>query len=1040
MEKIEIKNILNKKYDRNNWKILAKDIFNDVEYFKEPKKIVTENNKILEFVQIGNLKLKDKKIVALFELKLIKDLNIYKNKIELRNIVTKFIDQYSSHGVLVVFDNQSSDYRLTFSSKYSEITESGEIIDIETSPKRYTYLLGENESCSTAAERLFFLKNLKNNIKIENILEAFNVQKITDDFFDTYKNLYLKLYDEIEKLVHKNKKIKATFQKNQVTIEEFSKKLLSQIVFIYFLQKKGWLGLKKNDDKVFDKWGRGDKNFMQNLFKKKYCNYNNFFNDVLEPLFVAFSTDLPKNYYSKLNTKIPFLNGGLFDPIKNYDWLETDIEINNILIGEILDNFEMYNFTIQEEDPEEKEVAIDPEMLGKVFENLLTIKDRKSKGTFYTPRKIAKYMCEESLINFLKNSFAQEDSENLKKIVRFKQDKQIDFFLKKNFSIIDEKIKLIKICDPAIGSGEFPVELMNMCVKIRLNLNSYFNDNKRTSYLFKRYFIKHSIYGVDIDNSAVETAKLRLWLSLILDEENYDKILPLPNLDYKIFQGDSLLSFDSNLLAIDVKKEITDLKNKYFQITNIKEKIKLKEIIDEKFKTVIGDKVSFDFKIFFEEVFSKNEGFDLVIGNPPYVQIQKIKDKLYKKRLKEQFSVFSGNSDLYCLFFEKSTNLLNNSGTLAFITSNKWLKSKYGELLRNYFLNKCDVIKVIDFKALQIFKKASVDTSITILKSGEFKNLNACQIDSIAEYNDLEKTIKNKSIHSKKSLLSGPWVISSKLNIQLLEKIKNVKNKIYLQREKFRYGIKTGLNKAFIIDEKTRKTLVQDDKKNDKIIKPVLKGDNLERFLFNDNKNYLIYVPWHFPLENSINQGSSIIAEKEFKKNYNSMYNYLLKFQTELKNRNKSETGVRYEWYALQRTAATYVNDFYKSKVVWMNMNRGWKFAYVPKNYFIEASLNFIGDDIYAKYLTGVFSSKLLKWYFKHVGRMFDDGGFMCKVDTISEFPIVKPNDKQKAKVEYFVDKFSKIHNERDKENYEDFIMKLYGIDPNEREIILNET
>lgn len=249
MNKQEIKEILNKKYSRDNWKILTKDIFKSVEYFKEPKKISTNNDKILDFLQIGNLNLKDGKKISLFELKLIKNLNIYKNKIELRNIVTKFIDQYSSHGVLVVFDNQGSDYRLTFSSKYSEFDEEGNIIEVETAPKRYTYLLGENESCATAAERLYYLKNIQNNIKIENILEAFNVDKVTDDFFNTYKKLYLRLFDEIEDLKLRDKKIGLTFKKNKISVEEFSKKLLGQLVFIYFLQKKGWLGLKKNNQK-----------------------------------------------------------------------------------------------------------------------------------------------------------------------------------------------------------------------------------------------------------------------------------------------------------------------------------------------------------------------------------------------------------------------------------------------------------------------------------------------------------------------------------------------------------------------------------------------------------------------------------------------------------------------------------------------------------------------------------------------------------------------------------------------------------------------
>jgi hypothetical protein len=1020
MEKIEIKNILNKKYNRDNWKILTKDIFSDVEYFKEPKKIATENNKILEFVQIGNLKLKDKKIVALFELKLIKDLNIYKNKIELRNIVTKFIDQYSSHGVLVVFDNQSSDYRLTFSSKYSEITESGEIIEIETAPKRYTYLLGENESCTTAAERLFFLKNLKNNIKIENILEAFNVQKITDEFFETYKNLYLKLYDEIEKLVHKDKKVKATFQKNKVTIEEFSKKLLSQIVFIYFLQKKGWLGLKKNDDKIFEKWGKGDKNFMQNLFKKKYCNYKNFFNDVLEPLFVAFSTDLPENYYSKLNTKIPFLNGGLFDPIKNYDWLETDIVINNTVIGEILDSFEMYNFTIQEEDPEEKEVAIDPEMLGKVFENLLTIKDRKSKGTFYTPRKIAKYICEEALKNNLIIHFGNDTKTSFDKFFKNPLDKDLNKFLQKNYQEIDDKLKKIKICDPAIGSGEFPVELMNLCVFLRSKINLFFNDNKRTNYLMKRNFIQNSIYGVDIEDSAVETSKLRLWLSLIIDETDYSKILPLPNLDYKIFKGDSLLGLESNLLGFEIKDDVNKLKKEYFKTTNIKKKLELKKEIDNKFNSILDGQISFDYKIFFNEVFQENNGFDLIIGNPPYVQIQKIDNKLYKSQLDKNYKVFKGTADLYCLFFEKGIQLLNQKGCLAYITSNKWLKTSYGNLLRNYFLNNTKIIRLIDFKALKIFKRASVDTSILILKKGNFDVLLGTQVKSIDEYLNLHKTIENKTVRLKISDLNGPWSIESKKNIDLLNKIKNLQNRLQLNKKKFRYGIKTGLNKAFIVDKNIRNQIIDQRSKSRKIFEKVIRGTCLNKFSYTWDNCYLINS------HNGFDENEPVNVKKDFP----DIFNYLSKYEDSLKKRSDKVN----HWSNLR--SCSYIKEFKLPKVAWMNMNRGWKFSYIPENYYIEASLNFLADKDYAKFLVGIYSSNLHKWFFKKIGRMFDDGGYMCKIDTISSFPVIKPTIKQKLIIEKYVDDLSKVHIQKDKEKYENYVMDLYSLNEIEKKLI----
>ena len=1024
MEKKEIKEILNQKYDRENWKFLAKNIFNNVEYFKTPISIKTDNEKILDFVQIGNLKLIDQKKVALFELKLIKNLNIYKNKVELRNIVTKFIDQYSNHGVLVVFDNQGSDYRLTFSSKYSEFDENGNIIEVETSSKRYTYLLGENESCATAAERLYLLHHLQDNLKIGDILNAFNVDKITDDFFNTYKKLYLRLYDEIDRLKKEDKNIKRTFEKNTISNEEFSKKLLGQLVFIYFLQKKGWLGLKKDKNNIYEKWGTGDKNFIRNLFNGKYCKYKNFFNDVLEPLFVAFSTDLPENYYSQLDTKIPFLNGGLFDPIKNYDWVDTKITISDKLIEEILDNFEMYNFTIQEEDPEEKEVAIDPEMLGKVFENLLEIKDKKSKGTFYTPRKIAKYICEETLINYFINIFGENSKINFKNMIKNIEDKNLCSFFKKNYEKIDEKIKNIKICDPAIGSGEFPVELMNLCVSLRLKLNNYFTDRKRTSYLMKIHFIKNSIYGVDIEDSAVETAKLRLWLSLIIDEDDYNKILPLPNLEYKIFKGDSLLSFEKNLETLILVKEITKLKDEYFSEVNIKKKIELKKNIDAKFNSILGSQNSFDYHIFFEEVFREKNGFDLVIGNPPYVQIQKINDENYKKKLKETFEVFSGNSDLYCLFLERGYKLLNDKGCLGFITSNKWLKTTYGDLLRKFFLNKSRIIQLIDFKSLQIFKRASVDTSILVIKKGEFIPFKACQIKSIIDYRNFESAVNNSDILLDKDNLQGPWTITEKDKIILLSKIKKFYNRISLGRKSFRRGVTTGLNKVFILDEKIyNKHFIKNNKSNE-IIHRILQGKHLNKFGFiNSEKNWILFTK----------QGINI-------KNYKLINNYLKKYYDDLQPRkNKKDKRGRkpgnYKWYEIQDNTA-YHKLFDLPKVAWMNMNRQWKFTYVPSGYFLEASLNFVANEKYAKFLVGIYSSSLHRWFFKQIGRMFDDGGFMCKIDTISQFPVVEPKNNEKLIIEKYVDKLTKYHNQKDENKLNEIVMDLYGLNKTEKNII----
>src|SRR4030042_1130847 len=506
--------------------------------------------------------------------------------------------------------------------------------------KRSSFRVGRTEPNHTARQQLVpILEDDRNNPTLADIEHACNIESVTKEFFNRYKDLFLKVKEELDNVVAVDQRIKTEFEIKNIDTANFAKKLLGQIVFLYFIQKKGWLGVVK--DKT---WGDGPRNFLRKLFEKEIVSYDNFFNDILEPLFYeALAIDRGEvSFYSRFNCKIPFLNGGLFEPINGYNWEETDILLKNETFGEILGTFDLYNFTVRKDEPLEREVAVDPEMLGKVFENLLEVKDRKSKGTYYTPREIAQYMCEQSLANYLSSCFApahiaaeriqpvipapclssgrkagiqpptKDDLEQLIKFGENVAEHEAGSILKeenpeyngdykrllpdsiKNFAAeIDEKLADIKVCDPAIGSGAFRVGMINVIVKTRMALNPYINNshslasmehgqsgitpmsqkmknaarefppfvkggrggflrgmtlgagmndgNARAAYNFKRDCIQNSLYGVDIDPGAVEIAKLRLWLSLVVDEDDFKEIKPLPNLDYKIVCGNSLL-------------------------------------------------------------------------------------------------------------------------------------------------------------------------------------------------------------------------------------------------------------------------------------------------------------------------------------------------------------------------------------------------------------------------------------------------------------------------------------------------------------------
>ncbi|MEN6433750.1 MAG: DNA methyltransferase [Smithella sp.] len=480
-----------------------------------------------------------------------------------------------------------------------------------TPARRWSFLVGQNENSHTAQSRLLpIMADDGHPPTLAELEDVFNIETVTKEFFIEYRNLFILVKESLDAIVKKDNTIKNNFEQNDVNTVDFAKKLLGQIVFLYFLQKKGWFGVAKKAA-----WGTGSKQFLRELFEKKHGDYNNFFNDILEPLFyeaLRLDRGHEDHYYSRFNCKIPFLNGGLFDPIKGYDWVNTDILLANELFSNkkktkegdtgngILDVFDRYNFTVKEDEPLEKEVAIDPELLGKAYEKFNAIrpdnfeeyinalksgkkgdesKFNKQYGVYYTPREIVHYMCQRSLINYLAAQFdggaviyekpgdeqidllgndgkkgqldltiehteklviSKEDIETLihlgeilnenEEIALIKQQKitegqqqsstyklKLPEDIRRNAKTIDEKLASIKVCDPAIGSGAFPVGMMGEIVRARNVLSNFIKGTDRTAYHFKRECIEKSLYGVDIDSGAVEIAKLRLWLSLVLD-------------------------------------------------------------------------------------------------------------------------------------------------------------------------------------------------------------------------------------------------------------------------------------------------------------------------------------------------------------------------------------------------------------------------------------------------------------------------------------------------------------------------------------------
>lgn len=666
--------------------------------------------------RIGKYNTGEQKIDIL-AIKLNKETSLERARTRQRNFVAWYLN--GSRGgemkdaALVAFvspDNADWRFSLVKMDYKFKQTKSGSVkVEEEFTPaRRWSFLVGVNEKSHTAQSRLIpLLANDDHDPGLAELEEAFNIETVTKEFFFKYRGLFLRTKEELDRLIKKDSKIADDFVAKGVDTVNFAKKLLGQIVFLYFLQKKGWFGVGRDND-----WGTGSKHFLRELFDKRHGGYENFFNDVLEHLFYdALRNDRVHNdyYCGQFNCKIPFLNGGLFDPIGNYDWVHTDIQLPDNLFSNknttregdegdgILDIFDRYNFTVKEDEPLEKDVAIDPELLGKTYEKFNAIrpdnfeeykrtlnngktgeesKFNKKFGVYYTPREIVHYMCQQSLINYLKVELAEKvpekDIETLIQIGEHVSENDATALLKEkliedgkqkttinklilpesirqNAVFLDQKLADITVCDPAVGSGAFPVGMMNEIVRTRTVLSTFIEDKKlRTPYTFKRQCIEHSLYGVDIDPGAVEIAKLRLWLSLVVDEDDINNIKPLPNLDYRIMQGNSLISefmgvnFDINKDKKDAnsmfKDKTDDLvlcfqqkKSEFLKESNVTKKSIIKEEVDGLLVKIFETKLKTQKADYFNRLKTIENKYSILPNQKQRDQlIKQEKEKLYK--------------------------------------------------------------------------------------------------------------------------------------------------------------------------------------------------------------------------------------------------------------------------------------------------------------------------------------------------------------------------------------------------------------------------
>ena len=374
---------------------------------------------------------------------------------------------------------------------------------------------------------------------------------------------------------------------------------------------------------------------------------------------------------------------------------------------------------------------------------------------------------------------------------------------------------------------------------------------------------------------------------------------------------------------------------------------------------------AFEWRFEFPEVLNEEGefiGFDVVLGNPPYVQLQKMGfdgDNLGKMG----FETFTKTGDIYSLFYELGFRILKPLGVLNFITSNKWMRAGYGESTRKFFVEKTNPILLLDFAGLKIFDEATVDTNILMFEKEKYQERTLACLVKEDMLKDLSVFVRQQG-KSCSFYKSDSWVILSDIEQKIKEKIERLGTPLRDWEIQINYGIKTGFNEAFIIDGAKRKELVEQDPKSEEIIRPILRGRDIKRYEYEFADLWLIYIPWHFPIhENPEIQGASLIAEQLFMEKYPSIYNHLLKYKAELSNRNKAETGIRYEWFALQRWGANYWEDFSKQKIIYPNMTKFLPF-YLDNNGFMQNDKSFMITGKHLEFLTCFLNSSLFKYCF----------------------------------------------------------------------------
>lgn len=845
--------------------------------------------------------------------------------------------------------------------------------------------------------------------------DAFNVEKVTKKFYEDYRQVF----ELAETVIGEDNPIKGE------ELRLFTQSLFNRLMFLRFIERKGWL-----------KFGQS-KNYLRELFQAGPIGKRSFFNARLKPLFfegLAKEHDKPSEVFGD----VPFLNGGLFEAGA------TDAKVADIpdkVFANILDRerglFYRYNFTVEESTPLDIEVAVDPEMLGKVFEELVT--GRHESGSYYTPRPVVSFMCREALKGYLASATKAPESA----IAALVDEHEVEGLNQSHVDEIIAALDKLKAVDPACGSGAYLLGLLHELIAIyRALQNQKIKPDARFFYKAKLRIISHNLYGVDIDPFATSVAMLRLWLSLAVDS---DDPVALPNLEFKIETGDSVCGpnpqgprkdsdtvnfLDARLAS--VADDLVGLKDDYLTAHGAR-KAEFKAII-QKQETEIAHELQLlrakgiiMWRVQFAEAFSKRGGFDIVLANPPYIRQELIKD--LKPTLKKVYGqTFSGTADIYVFFYLRALQLLNHGGMLVFISSNKWFRAGYGEKLRSLIAKTISVQTILDFHDLPVFDSAIAYPMIFIAANQPPTNTHAPILAEPASldppYPDIAAVVARfgHALPVTSLGVDGAWHLASSGTAKILSSMRASGKTLeaFLGSRVYR-GITTGFNDAFVIDDNTRTALIRAEPKCKEIIRPFSAGKNIKRWRIEHDPRWIIFT----------RRGTNI-------EEYPAIKRHLAQWKADLQPKaigaSSDSLGRKpgsYKWYEIQDEIA-YYEEFDSVKIVSTKVSIEPTFALDTGGRYLANTSYFIPASKDALYVLGVLNSSPSRFYAQNVFVGKQNGWYEVQPTALEEMPIPTASASDRAAIVALAQKCldaKGVNCEPWEKEIDERVAALYGID-----------